>query len=1266
MKRERVQSQRREQLALSGGAARLLRLACALALPLGVGLLCQLALASSASALASRGHVFETSFEGEGEHVFAKPAGIALNEASGEVYVADPAQNRVERFKPNGHGGYEFAAELKVLLPGAIAVDNAAGSPSKGDLYVAGTEEKEEEASERDFIYKFGPANEKIYKKNIFKGKEAGEPIEAEPEDISGLAVDASGKVFVYWEEEGNISALTADEKSALIPSLTKERILDEHPLLEQPCEAREGFALGPEDQSFYLAHEREVDENCFEEESRPRIVSKLSAAGEALTRSIVNQNTTGVATDAEGNVYADNVTSVGEFSASGSPGQRFGEGQLSSGAAIAADSRTGQVFVAQEGKITIFKGEEAGSPPSVDSVSAQNLSPTSERLNAEIDPHGAATHYFFQYGSADCQSDPSACTDVPAEPGAELGAVFGDRSVSVEVAGLAPNTLYHYRVLAKNAHGEVESAQSAETFFTTLPSAAQTLADHRSWELVSPPNKHGAAIEAISREGAPIQAAQDGEAISWAATAPVTEEAQGDRRPEPVQVLSHRSEEGWASQDIATPHNKGEGFNPGEQTAYRVFSPDLALAIIQPQFPSLTVEGPQLSPLTREKDIYLTVPGSGRYQPLVTEAQDTAKIPYGHKLEFYGGSPDLKHDVFGSEVALLSGQSGERGLYEWQPPAGQEGGEAEGQLRLISTLPGSATLASEPALGAMGLNTRGAVSSDGSKVFWTEAEFEGPLYMSKTQTGETIQIDAAQGPGTSEPTAEEREEELAAVHFQAATPSGSRVFFTDAWPLTSDSGLEPREEEEFGEALGRPFDLYEYNTETGKLSDLSPDHNAGEQAEVLGTIPGVSQDGSYVYFVANGVLAPGAQHGNCPRNQSKLPHPQAQCNLYVSEPDPQSPGQRQTRLIARVSAEDGGDWASRLSAGEQEQVLGDLTSEISPNGRYLSFMSSQELTGYDNEDQSPAAKGAHDQEAYLYDAESASLTCVSCNPEGRRPHGVFDTEESGEGLGLLVDRPQTWNGEWLAGSIPGWTFVGLTEANYQSRYLSNEGRMFFNAADALTGEQRMRPEQVEGQEAQVGVENVYEYEPQNVGSCANEGGCVALVSSDTSQHESAFLDASEGGDGAFFMTAAPLLAEDTDSAYDVYDANVCGTADSRPCLPERQPAREPCTGEGCREAPASQLSFPGPTTQTSSGPGNAVPPPSTKVSKPSAPKPLTRAQKLARALKACRKLKRKKSRQACERKARKTFGPKHKAKRAKRGARGGKSSKGSTRRHGR
>ena len=53
----------------------------------------------------------------------------------------------------------------------------------------------------------------------------------------------------------------------------------------------------------------------------------------------------------------------------------------------------------------------------------------------------------------------------------------------------------------------------------------------------------------------------------------------------------------------------------------------------------------------------------------------------------------------------------------------------------------------------------------------------------------------------------------------------------------------------------------------------------------------------------------------------------------------------------------------------------------------------------------------------------------------------------------------------------------------------------------------------------------MYEYEPAGNGSCTAQEGCTGLISSGTSPQESAFLDASENGDDAFFVTAQPLVA---------------------------------------------------------------------------------------------------------------------------------------------
>ena len=84
--------------------------------------------------------------------------------------------------------------------------------------------------------------------------------------------------------------------------------------------------------------------------------------------------------------------------------------------------------------------------------------------------------------------------------------------------------------------------------------------------------------------------------------------------------------------------------------------------------------------------------------------------------------------------------------------------GKRGAALKLVSVLPGTEqTPASEPTLGDLGRDVRGAISTDGSRVFFTNGESdEGPLYMRDTVRGETIQVNAAQG------VAEPDEEEIA------------------------------------------------------------------------------------------------------------------------------------------------------------------------------------------------------------------------------------------------------------------------------------------------------------------------------------------------------------------------------------------------------------------------------------------------------------------------------------------------------------------------
>jgi hypothetical protein len=138
------------------------------------------------------------------------------------------------------------------------------------------------------------------------------------------------------------------------------------------------------------------------------------------------------------------------------------------------------------------------------------------------------------------------------------------------------------------------------------------------------------------------------------------------------------------------------------------------------------------------------------------------------------------------------------------------------------------------------------------------------------------------------------------------------------------------------------------------------------------------------------------------------------------------------------------------------------------------------------------------------------------------------------------------------------------------------------------------------------------------------------------------FVEAGESGGDVFFMTSAKLTSQDTDTEYDIYDAHICTAAFPCATMPATSPP--PCNnGESCKAAPAPQPAiFGAPASATFTGAGNPAQPAGAVAARA---KPLTQAQKLAKALKVCSKDKSKSKRSACEKQARKRYGPKPKAK---------------------
>ena len=530
------------------------------------------------------------------------------------------------------------------------------------------------------------------------------------------------------------------------------------------------------------------------------------------------------------------------------------------------------------------------------------------------------------------------------------------------------------------------------------------------------------------------------------------------------------------------------------------------------------------------------------------------------------------------------------------------------GQLQLVDVLPDGEPTTCD-ASRATSRNHRRAISSDGSRVVWSEhvASGAGHVYLRDTSTEETIQLDLNHGGSDQGP---------ATAQFQDASADDSVIFFTDQQRLTPGSGATTQEP-----------DLYSCQVVVGEsgelecnLTDLSP-ANGAESAAVQGSDLGTGDDGSSVYFVANGVLAHNrvdngrgeeeAKSGDCGKGVNEEQRRDDTCNLYLAR-------EGAVTFVASLSGEDAPDWAGPPAA----------PTSVSPNGQWLEFMSERSLTGYDNRD---LATGKRAAEVYLYHAgrgEPGALRCVSCDPTGARPLGVEYSKLEFVVGGLDGDFGGWQPDELVAASVPSWNSVGGGEGGNQPRYLTDAGRVFFDAEDGLV------PQDTNG------TEDVYEYEPLGVGTCSGSsttlgvrsGGCVGMISSGTSGEESDFFDASEDGNDVFFLTTAQLSRHDTDTAYDVYDARVEG-GEPEPVKPVE------CQGDACAGFEAAP-NDPTPGSLTFQGPGNLNTLLPAAVTAP--PKRMTARPKVgrfAKALKTCRRNRAKRRRRRCEVSARRRYG---------------------------
>ncbi len=651
----------------------------------------------------------------------------------------------------------------------------------------------------------------------------------------------------------------------------------------------------------------------------------------------------------------------------------------------------------------------------------------------------------------------------------------------------------------------------------------SEELPDCRAYEQVSPVDKSGGAVGSPTDQIFSWQSSSDGTKMEYASS-----QAFGDAQAGASNgffYLAARGASGWSTQSLLPPQGVASFGVLLPSPRFLAYSPDLSQGVLLDgggtsgqDVPALVADEPLNNP-----NLFLRDNTSDTYQLVdVTPAGATPAA-----VNFEGASSDLSTVVF-SEPAQLTADAPLLGnyppLYEW----------ANGTVRLIGVLPNGtpvdssvqAFLPEGQPQGGGGLGAvidSHAVSADGSRIFFQtltggtnhnlylrenpgqpQSPVDGSGHCTVTTDACTLQVDASQGSGPG-----------GGGRFMVASTDGSRAFFTDdaAAGLTNDT------------VSGSGANLYEYDINSGTLTDLTPSSNANVQGVV-----GASADGSYVYFVANGSLAAGASAGDCQGTSGT-----GSCNLYVSH-------NGTTTFVGTLDGSDSGDW------NQADVAIGALNGSgiVSSDGSHLAFVStnSSGLTGYDNTD---ANTGKPDSEVFIYGASSRQLICVSCNPSSAAPIGSSGFEMGGS---LRADSVR----------------------DHLQRYLSADGsRLFFNSNDALV------PHDTNGKQ------DVYEYEQNGAGSCRQSSGCIYLISTGTSADNSTFEDASASGDDVFFTTTQQLGSQDQDYSYDLYDARVDGGLSA-----QNPPTSTPCAGDGCRGAAATPPPPPTAASITFSGPGNA------------------------------------------------------------------------------
>jgi hypothetical protein len=831
-------------------------------------------------AAASTEHPYLEPFGSAAQPSFSSPAGLAVDQSTGDVYVIDIGAQTLSRYDEEGNP-VEFSALGTNVIDGKngadttpqekifgsfgaaneveVAIDESGGA-TDGNIYVTDTTSSVIDifSSTGSYLGQLSESSEGLFGESC------------------GVAVDSTGAVYT-GDYSGKIHKFVPSGSFPVTADNTANFEYAEACNLAAGAGPTAGFIFA----SSYAGQ-----------------LSKLDSSTGEVKNALSGSATIPTVDPSSGHVYAIESGSFVEFDASGSAATKISNTRFSGdGGGIAVRGATGDVYLSRSDSSSVqtygplFVPTE---PPALEAwLSSVGYSEAS--INVAIDPESSPTTYRLEWGPSSAYGSETA----------EFEA--GEDSVSHEfirsLNGLAEGTIYHYRVVAKNPHGTTTTPDLTFTTLTHVPQdtncpnqafrvgAAALLPDCRGYEMVTPIDKDGVSvepqIELLRNSLGTDQAAKGGEKLAYASANPFGD-AVSNLSFAGTQYIASRGAGGWSSHAITPPHdddNLRTTIDPNAVPGrYSGFNEDLSTAFLYDDAKTPLADGA----VQNSENYYLRNNLTGVDVPITTQIF-SGKIS---GMGFQGASADGNHVLVATSAALTPdalapvNDTGTQ-LYDY----------TDGQLKLVSVLPGGAPTehssagyvspgSTSVAVSGERGNTRGAISADGSRIFWMN--FESSL----SQRGRLYaRIDDERTVGVSDSVSP-----AADAVYQAAASDGSQVIFTE------------------GE------DLYRFDVDTE-----TPTLIAGGVDPIHGVL-GAGADASAVYFLSTEALATGAIGG--------------QPNLYLDREGTKT-------FIATLSTTDVG--GSSEYATVNKARMGSSFSQVTSNGQVLVFQSVANLTGYDS-----------------------------------------------------------------------------------------------------------------------------------------------------------------------------------------------------------------------------------------------------------------------------------------------------------------------------